>query len=1410
MDVWIVLQWRYVGGATGAVALGAKFWTGGKDSGSANGPLVRERNTCLAPGAGNPRYTTDRVCIRMTDEDERSCFGDIFRGNGEVFSLHNNTAAGLTYCLESANNTDCNNQSNLTVQTEQPIKAEEKTGLTPKLVQALINKRDYLRLQVKTFQKSFPGFRLSRFTKGKPVLIDENVDVPESGVGLASNSECLECSSDGCHVMAVLKGEGHSDDQVALTTSGSAMATSEKSTMATSLGELVGSLKKKKGSVGTTATDAHDWSHSEGAAPTQTELTNGHKEDNVFEDDLPLGSEGFRRGANNLTKNTECGSSSKFPCVVDKRLKDLKESRGFTSFNSDTSVQTSGSTCSATSLDALLENRQVDPVQVLMNLGFGYSANTCHNMMRVPERFLLQQSHATGIDLNEILADYPELHRLVMKRTTSTRAGAWRAASKTLSSALVGVKTLSEMRSKSIQKSMCTVLPEREEHMSILHPDNQRELALRGFYSKCLNTNKTATQKDSTTDTNASAKRHMFSRSHIKHGWSLVESSEGQTDGQSGDRTDGLGQTDSISWMSVSTDDSKGRPHCLSYSTSMDSSEFSAGVSEPHSATASEVFRQFDEEIKKYDESLSRIGSERRRQVDGLMTHLIDDGEYQVTPIASKQTSLENSPVRVIESSPLIMYDPDDVVSRSRNKRHQQVTIVVHGDPDSQNEPPTPPPSPSTAPVTTVTTQFQSKVACTQALLTIVSTAMDRLSDSGSDYTVIGNESPYPSLDTPESSIARSDTVFSEPSGEELAPLAVREELAPLAVPEPDLEEKVSEDDTGGRHTGPAHLSVKFVDENENYPSVAQEIREAEMLIQKKMANAEPDLPRMGSVQSDSSGFGDADVSADTNTTDSNEPPRVGCLGSSSESVGTFSSSATLPSQQAGHTCTSRPSLPTSDIVSETVAVAMMQVPSEKHHIGNHGSDTVSNIYSGDVGQVSSSKDSQTFISWCFIPSLHTTNVARAPREENARTPVKSKFSSFADRSERNAANISWTSLPKSHLMIPRETNVSSGHGKLPPFSSGKHTGRSDNHGYSDDNLSGDEQSYSSASTVPWRSSSGVAFSPGDLDGYAPQYPTGRSRHFSYSVNSDSKTSLTEESDYSSVADSTVSCSNVELLEYRKLVRLINQPSRSVHGRRRRIPKYHPRKPIRDWTTLVRKKRIQEETRLLQHAVHKYKTEMSMCEAMFSLRYQAAFDDLSQEERDDIDAVQYLWSEIRQQILRTEQLLSARMNNVDAGNDFFSYLSTFNVLEKMIDLLKEQTYHQELSAHQDDEESQDHLDVMTTAPPWSQFQHPSPSCGPHTPPWGPQSPPWRSSVSEDVLQKKLIQKSMEELRGSLIEEIRQEMSRSAQQLNLDMQARDNEIHRLQLELMMREVAMNKRRPRASHPRLLRPSKQTIV
>ncbi|KAL8573593.1 hypothetical protein ACOMHN_007146 [Nucella lapillus] len=79
----------------------------------------------------------------------------------------------------------------------------------------------------------------------------------------------------------------------------------------------------------------------------------------------------------------------------------LLQHSGWTSFNSDVSNLTSGSAASASSVDLLLQSRQVNSEQVLINLGFGgslSSSSTAHMYSRVPQRFLVTQQSGDSQD----------------------------------------------------------------------------------------------------------------------------------------------------------------------------------------------------------------------------------------------------------------------------------------------------------------------------------------------------------------------------------------------------------------------------------------------------------------------------------------------------------------------------------------------------------------------------------------------------------------------------------------------------------------------------------------------------------------------------------------------------------------------------------------------------------------------------------------------------------------------------------------------------------------------------------------------------------------------------------------------------------------------------------------------------
>lgn len=59
------------------------------------------------------------------------------------------------------------------------------------------------------------------------------------------------------------------------------------------------------------------------------------------------------------------------------------------------------------SIDQLLLDRKENPEEVLMNLGFGAGRGTLAE--RLPIRFLLSQTKATGIQVEEFLKGHPEM-----------------------------------------------------------------------------------------------------------------------------------------------------------------------------------------------------------------------------------------------------------------------------------------------------------------------------------------------------------------------------------------------------------------------------------------------------------------------------------------------------------------------------------------------------------------------------------------------------------------------------------------------------------------------------------------------------------------------------------------------------------------------------------------------------------------------------------------------------------------------------------------------------------------------------------------------------------------------------------------------------------------------------------------
>ncbi|GFS18588.1 hypothetical protein ElyMa_006851500 [Elysia marginata] len=295
----------------------------------------------------------------------------------------------------------------------------------------------------------------------------------------------------------------------------------------------------------------------------------------------------------------------------------------------------------------------------------------------------------------------------------------------------------------------------------------------------------------------------------------------------------------------------------------------------------------------------------------------------------------------------------------------------------------------------------------------------------------------------------------------------------------------------------------------------------------------------------------------------------------------------------------------------------------------------------------------------------------------------------------------------------------------------------------------------------------------------------------------------------------------------RKLARLINQPV-YFKGHRRPGCNYRPRRLFKEWAMLSKRKRLQEENRLLQHTLHKYKTELSLMESALKIDFQAAVPDMTQEERDQVAQVEWLWSQVKSEVAEMERLLMSRIKSVQSGNDFHTLLANMGVINKITELLKEQVYQQQvissrgteaddeddnesLNNEEEVEDTADDLEILEedvehgssghTDPFWDWRNrsyhglphHPRPSLS-----WmagvGTASTPRlrsrgnsstgsgskgqvRSASSTSNLQEDL-NISLEQMKSSLLSQMQQEIKDSTRKLELDLKAKDKEIQEL--------------------------------
>ncbi|XP_046565245.1 uncharacterized protein LOC124273943 isoform X2 [Haliotis rubra] len=1208
------------------------------------------------------------------------------------------------------------------LESEQPIREPNTPSNSRRLVKALLNKRDYLRAQVRHFQQNFSGFR---FIRRRGVAAREDETVP---VSCCSDEDLPNFVTDGnghCEIQDV----GHEDVMAVKRAVGRSVSV-EGAAHEAVMKEVGGAEVRSHGAAAPPGHKPAQSGTGQRSAPSVSDMIGkGVKswtelmdslspkveeplpemtkaDDDAFVDDLPLGSE-----ANTLSAVVSAASTSAVP-PLDPRLSSLKAAGnyGWTSFNSEVSGQTSGS--SANSLDILLSQRNVDPEQMLRSLGFGFANEQEAPMLRVPVRFM-QKSHASGINIAEFLAEYPELQQVMMKKS-----GKWGSVSRSISTMLamksvLGQSTTAASPPSSNNNNIAAPpesgppdaeSPQHVMHPSILSVENQRALASQGYYDCNVPHAVTkAVRQETTADAvqmrrkpmDAATRRERFQKTRSTKRWSMVESSE-----------DPVGNVESGEvWISRSLDESKGRHSGTDFSSSMDSSDSPANDS--RTSSISEKRRIFElEMMKRSGEDLGSISLNREHQVNILMNDDDEDGNYVVSGGPSKQSTIEK----------------EGSVVEAGSDRNDVKIVVSDTDPSARD-------------VTDSGSILPKSANGTHSLLTIVNAQLERLSDSGSDYTLV--ESPRPSTDV--------------------------EVSHPVLIQTLSKDSVFEESDRTDRSVS-VSCQTSFdghkLDENDNMSSAKMKS------VIDDVKRSQDDLTRMGSVQSDSSGFGDADNTADLPAPE-NERAWVASLGSSSESAGTLASSNTAV---LVHDVVTDMATQTSLLEHAGHVTAMeLTVPKLNSFRRTFGENVEPN------GHLSS-----RYISTYYIPPLSKASPSSVDKEDSG-TKVygqslvlgKTRVSVIVPNKSQKSFEIQNNSQEKKSQVktvhTSKEVHVSPYYEIRAPLAKPEEfeTEEDLRESYRFPHVSGHGIRHVSNVGHPSSAVSVLNLSVADSGEFG------------------SRISLAEDdSDYScsSMAESTASCSSSEIFDYKKLVRLINQPD-TYRGRRRRrsFTRYRPKRPIKDWPNLVRKKRVQEETRLLQHSLQTYKAELQVMETSCLLQYQLAYEDMAEDEREEVEELQMLWRELREQIYNMEQLLSHRMKAVTKGSDFFTFLSTLNVIQTMTELLKEQMYQQTVSPSLEQEEEQEEEEEMCE-------EREAQASFTHSSPFLPPSPMTSYSsvfgIPGNGPPEYNPQHSLDEMRRSLMEEMREEMNRSTQQLHLDMQTKDNEIQRLNLQLMM--------------------------
>ncbi|CAG5118290.1 unnamed protein product, partial [Candidula unifasciata] len=722
---------------------------------------------------------------------------------------------------------------------------------------------------------------------------------------------------------------------------------------------------------------------------------------NGCDDDLPLGSE-----AHSLSLEPATDYNSKYPVTDDERSawsKAISQNiMGWQSFSSDVSNHTSASSAS---LEQLLNDRQVDPEEMLLNLGFGgESRHMMPILARVPDRFLNHPSRAYGIAPPSLSDDLPE------EVTTDSTDGALPGPDKAPVSAPTATiasqpkrrtgiwtlaRTLSLLRLKSpptrghiSPSSNCNGAQPHPGHpISILHPANQKYLASRGFYEKQgwpkgsfaepeEDISITARGKLEANNNSAESRRKIFQKTKSRHNWSMCDSDENPF-------------SPGGEWVTKSVDDSRspgdntGQDDSLGHGTYFSTTESSTDSLDTPNLETERAFenirREFHESRRReYSSSDDLFMPMRRKRISSEVTdinenmladqelHLLNtqgsSTNYFVSPASSRQTTVEKAPTIADHSFSVSFLDDADNDSQSHLQEHSKASSLanksvhvghMHGEGIgdvriiiSSSE------SNSGQRRPHFVSGEDSQNVKSDTLM--VENAHTASSDSGSSSsaTVVGgsylmlasDEAGLRRLSESENSVTDKDSIsrsnspyiFShdEAAAKQMTSNSCQTtdtDFIMAAAVAASHQVNVNTQTISNRTALHVHIKGSGVSDHtadnkkreyaclEQSPKVQLSTLPptiSHLELMRRLQHSQNDLSRMGSVQSDSSGFGDADPVMESAAVESDNVKQLTSLGSSNESCRTQASSSVtaVPSKQNREEIATQTSLDSSQV----------------------------------------------------------------------------------------------------------------------------------------------------------------------------------------------------------------------------------------------------------------------------------------------------------------------------------------------------------------------------------------------------------------------------------------------------------------------------------------------------------------